>query len=91
MKPELTFRRSLRLIMKRWWLMVLCGVVVALLAFVVAGGRKGHYVSTTVLTLNDITVASNPNGPGLALLPADPKFSTDWVPDDFLNLLGKLT
>ena len=49
MKPELTFRRSLRLIFKRWWLMLLGGVLFAALAFIVAGQKKAHYVATTDL------------------------------------------
>jgi len=38
-KPELTFRRSLRLILQRWWFVLLCGIGVAagvLFAMVVA-------------------------------------------------------
>ena len=41
MKPELTFRRSLRLIFKRWWLLLLGGVLFAALAFLVAGQKEG--------------------------------------------------
>ena len=55
MKPELTFRRSLRLISKRWWLLLLGGVLFAGLAFVVASGKKPHYVATADLAINDVT------------------------------------
>ena len=67
MKPEMTFRRSLRMIAKRWWLLALGGVVFAALAFVVAGQKQPHYVATTTLTLNDQTVGPNEFGPGLQL------------------------
>jgi len=52
-KPELTFRRSLRLISQRWWLLLLGGVLFAALAFFVAGQRKPHYVATADLNIND--------------------------------------
>ena len=54
MKPELTFRRSLRLISKRWWLLLLGGVLFAALAFFVAGQKKAHYVATADLGINDV-------------------------------------
>ena len=55
MKPELTFRRSLRLISKRWWLLLLGGVLFAALAFLVAGQKKPHYVASADLGINDVT------------------------------------
>jgi hypothetical protein len=84
-KPELTFRRSLRLISKRWWLLVVGGVVFAALAFVVAGQKKTHYVATTKLTLADVAVQPNQFGPGLTLAPANPRFPTDWATEDFIT------
>ena len=72
MKPEMTFRRSLRMIAKRWWLLLLGGVVVAALAFVVAGRQHPHYVASTNLTLNDQTLGPNEFGPGLQLNDALP-------------------
>jgi uncharacterized protein involved in exopolysaccharide biosynthesis len=52
-KPDLTFRRSLRLILQRWWLVLLCAAGFAALAFGVTGFQKGHYNGSTVLTVND--------------------------------------
>jgi Mrp family chromosome partitioning ATPase len=82
-KPELTFRRSLRLIGKRWWLLVLGGVVFAGLAYVVAGSKKPHYVVTTVLTLNDIQVTPKYGHPGFDVLASPQKFPDSWVTTDF--------
>lgn len=82
----MTFRRSLRMIGKRWWLLVLGGVVVAALAFAVAGQKEAHYVATTNLTLNDQTVGPDDFGPGLVLTDALPKFADDWTLDDFLSV-----
>ncbi|HET6848679.1 MAG TPA: CpsD/CapB family tyrosine-protein kinase [Gaiellales bacterium] len=82
----MTFRRSLRMIGKRWWLMLLGGVVVAALAFLVAGHKKSHYVASTNLTLNDQTVSPNEFGPGLQLNDALPKFSDDWQLPAFQSL-----
>jgi hypothetical protein len=84
-KPELTFRRSLRLIFNRWWLMLLGGVLFAALAFLVAGQRKAHYVATTDLSINDVTTVPLSNGPGYGLVPNNPKYYGDWSPDDFVN------
>ena len=64
MKPELTFRRSLRLIFQRWWLLLLGGVLFAGLAFVVAGQRKAHYVASADLGINDVTAVPRTDGPG---------------------------
>ena len=83
MKPEMTFRRSLRAIAKRWWLLVLGGVAVAALAFVVAGNKHAHWVATTTLTLNDQTIGPNEFGPGLQLNDALPRFVDDWTLADF--------
>jgi hypothetical protein len=84
-KPELTFRRSLRLISKRWWMMVAGGLVFAVLAFLVASNKNGHYVTSTNLTLYDQTVAPAQTGPGLELTPANPKFTADWTTANFLS------
>ena len=64
MKPELTFRRSLRLIFKRWWLLLLGGVLFAALAFLVAGQKKAHYVASADLGITDVTAV--PLGAALA-------------------------
>src|SRR5436190_14813202 len=81
----MTFRRSLRMIAKRWWLLVLGGVVVAVLAFVVAGQRKPHYVAQTTLTLGDIVVQANPYGQGIVVNSATPRFTSDWTTDSFFS------
>ncbi len=85
MKPELTFRRSLRLIFKRWWLMLLGGVLFAAVAFIVAGQNKPHYVATTDLSISDIYVQSKDSGVGYFVFANNPKFPEDWLPDDFVN------
>ena len=51
MKPDLTFRRSVRLILQRWWLVLLCGAGFAALAFGLTGFQKGHYTATNVLSV----------------------------------------
>jgi capsular polysaccharide biosynthesis protein len=84
-KPELTFRRSLRLILDRWWLMLVGGVLFAALAFVVAGHKKPHYVATTDLSISDIYVQSKDSGVGYFVFANNPKFPEDWLPDDFVN------
>jgi capsular polysaccharide biosynthesis protein len=84
-KPELTFRRSLRLIGKRWWLLVVGGVVFAALAFLVTGSKKSSYVATTILTINDVTVQANPYGQGVVVNSANPKFTTDWTTNSFVS------
>jgi hypothetical protein len=84
-KPELTFRRSVRLIFKRWWLMLLGGVLFAVLAFMVAGQTKSHYVATTDLSISDIYVQSKDSGVGYFVFANNPKFPEDWLPDDFVN------
>jgi hypothetical protein len=84
-KPELTFRRSLRLISKRWWLLLLGGVLFAGLAFVVASGKKPHYVASADLGINDVTAVPRTDGPGYALASNNPKYYGDWSPDDFVN------
>ncbi|HET9614416.1 MAG TPA: hypothetical protein VFP22_06365, partial [Candidatus Limnocylindrales bacterium] len=85
MKPDLTFRRSMRMIAKRWWLLLVGGVVVAAAAFVLVGHKPSHYQTSTILTLNDVTVAPSQFGPGITLAPANPKFSADWQPSGFLS------
>ncbi len=84
MKPDLTFRRSLRLILQRWWLVLLCGIGVAALAFGVTGFQKGHYTATTKLTITDYTVGSDFNGNPIAAL-NNPKFADSWVTQDFVS------
>ena len=85
MKPELTFRRSLRLISKRWWLLLLGGVLFAALAFVVASGKKPHYAATADLNINDVTPISIGFRPGYQVIPNNPKFFDGWSPDDFVS------
>ena len=85
MKPELTFRRSLRLIFKRWWLLLLGGVLFAALAFIVAGQKKPHYVASADLGINDVTAVPLADRPGYALVSNNPKYYGDWSPDDFVN------
>jgi Mrp family chromosome partitioning ATPase len=84
-KPELTFRRSLRLIFKRWWLLLLGGVLFAALAFLVAGQRKPHYAATADLTVNDVTPVSIGFRAGYQVIPNNPKFFDGWSPDDFVS------
>jgi hypothetical protein len=84
-KPELTFRRSVRLISKRWWLLLVGGVLFAALAFLVAGQKKAHYVATADLGINDVTALPRIDGPGYALASNNPKYYGDWSPDDFVN------
>jgi hypothetical protein len=84
-KPELTFRRSVRLIFKRWWLLLLGGVLFAGLAFVVAGQKKPHYVATADLSISDIYVQSKDSGVGYFVFANPPKFPEDWLPEDFVN------
>jgi hypothetical protein len=84
-KPELTFRRSLRLISKRWWLMLLGGVLFAALAFLVVGHKKAHYVASADLGINDVTAVPLGYRPGYGLVSNNPKYYGDWSPDDFVN------
>jgi hypothetical protein len=84
-KPDLTFRRSLRMIAKRWWLLLAGGVIVAALAFFVVERRPTHYHVSTTLTIEDQRVLTNPFGPGLILENSNPKFSADWQPSAFLT------
>jgi hypothetical protein len=84
-KPELTFRRSLRLISNRWWLLLVGGVLFAALAFLVAGQRTAHYVATADLGINDVTAVPLASGPGYGLVSNNPKYYGDWSPDDFVN------
>lgn len=84
MKPDLTFRRSLRLILQRWWLVLLCGLGFAALAFGVTGFQKGHYTASTKLTINDYTVGSDALGTPIPTS-SNPKFGDGWVPQDFTS------
>jgi Mrp family chromosome partitioning ATPase/capsular polysaccharide biosynthesis protein len=83
-KPDLTFRRSVRLILQRWWLVLLCGLGFAALAFGVTGFQKGHYTASTVLTVNDTTVLSDQFTGKLQVVPNNPKFPDGWVTQDFV-------
>jgi capsular polysaccharide biosynthesis protein len=84
-KPDLTFRRSVRLISQRWWLVLLCGLGFAALAFGVTGFQKGHYTATTRLTVNDYTVV-NDQFTGLPVaISNNPKFGDSWVTQDFVS------
>jgi Mrp family chromosome partitioning ATPase/capsular polysaccharide biosynthesis protein len=84
-KPDLTFRRSVRLILQRWWLVLLCGLGFAALAFGVTGFQKGHYTASTRLTISDYTVAPDGQGNPIAVL-NQPKFADSWVTEDFLSI-----
>ena len=84
MKPDLTFRRSMRLILQRWWLVLLCGAGFAALAFGVTGFQKGHYTATTKLTINDYAIAPDGAGNPIAVL-NNPKFGDSWVTQDFVS------
>ncbi len=82
----MTFRRALRTITKRWWLLLAGGVVVAILAFLVAGQKKAHYEATTVLTVNDVTVVPRGDGKaGFQVFADPPKFPDSWVTQDFIS------
>jgi Mrp family chromosome partitioning ATPase len=83
-KPDLTFRRSVRLILQRWWLVLLCGLGFAALAFGVTGFQKGHYTATTILTVNDYTAGPGGSGNPVALLNL-PKFPDSWITQDFVS------
>jgi hypothetical protein len=83
-KPDLTFRRSVRLILQRWWLVLLCGLGFAALAFGVTGFQKGHYTATTKLTINDYSVGSDAAGVPIPTS-SNPKFGDGWVPQDFTS------
>ena len=85
MKPELTFRRSLRLISKRWWLLLVGGVLFAALAFLVVGQKKPHYLASADLGINDVTAVPLAGSPGYGLVSNNPKYYGDWSPDDFVN------
>jgi Mrp family chromosome partitioning ATPase/capsular polysaccharide biosynthesis protein len=83
-KPELTFRRSLRLIFQRWWFVLLCGVGVGALAFGIVGTQKDNYAATTVITINDLKLSTN--GAGLTVLePVERTKATDWIAQDVLS------
>jgi Mrp family chromosome partitioning ATPase/capsular polysaccharide biosynthesis protein len=84
-KPDLTFRRSLRLILQRWWLVLLCAAGFAALAFGVTGFQKGHYTATTKLTINDYTVLIDQFTGLPSAVPNNPKFPDGWVTQDFIS------
>jgi hypothetical protein len=84
-KPDLTFRRSVRLILQRWWLVLLCGAGFAALAFGVTGFQKGHYTATNILTVNDYTIVNDQYTSKLELVQSNPKFADGWVTQDFVN------
>jgi Mrp family chromosome partitioning ATPase len=84
-KPDLTFRRSVRLILQRWWLVLLCGLGFAALAFGVTGFQKGHYTASTTLTITDYAVI-NDQFTGLpSAVQNNPKFGDSWVTQDFVS------
>ena len=85
MKPELTFRRSLRLIAKRWWLLLLGGVIVAAAAFALVSLKKQTWTATTTLTVNDVAVQANPYKQGFLVVTTNPKFASDWLTDSFYD------
>jgi hypothetical protein len=85
-KPDLTFRRSVRLILQRWWLVLLCGLGFAALAFGVTGFQKGHYTATTRLTVNDYAVGTDQFSGNLVSLYQAPKFPDGWVTQDFVDV-----
>jgi capsular polysaccharide biosynthesis protein len=84
-KPELTFRRSLRLIAKRWWLLLLGGVIVAAAAVALLSLKKQTWTATTTLTVNDVAVQANPYKQGLIVVTTNPKFASDWLTDSFYD------
>jgi Mrp family chromosome partitioning ATPase len=83
-KPELTFRRSLRLILQRWWFVLLCGLGVAGLAFGIAGTHKDKYTATTVMTIKDVAISTNNSGVSV-IEPIDRKQASDWNEFDVLS------
>jgi Mrp family chromosome partitioning ATPase len=83
-KPDLTFRRSVRLILQRWWLVVLCGLGFAALAFGVTGFQKGHYTATTKLQINDQALGFDVGGTPIPIS-SNPKFGDGWVSADFIS------
>ena len=85
MKPDLTFRRSVRLILHRWWLVLLCGAGFAALAFGLTGFQKGHYTATNVLSVSDYAVVNDQYTSKLELVSSNPKFADGWVTQDFVN------
>ncbi|MDX6549291.1 MAG: tyrosine-protein kinase [Gaiellales bacterium] len=85
MKPDLTFRRSVRLILQRWWLVLLCGLGFAALAFGVTGFQKGHYTATTKLTITDYTVITDQFTGLPSAVQNNPKFGDSWVTQDFVS------
>jgi len=90
-KPELTFRRSLRLIAKRWWLLLLCGVLLAAAAFAIVGMKETQYALYTDLSIKDYSLSPKTGTPGFLLQPANPNFPDQWVPDDFVNSQAAIT
>ena len=84
-KPELTFRRSLRLIAKRWWLLLLGGVIVAAAAGALVLTKKQGWTATTTLTINDVAVQPNPFQQGIEVVSTNPKFASDWLTDSFYD------
>jgi Mrp family chromosome partitioning ATPase/capsular polysaccharide biosynthesis protein len=83
-KPELTFRRSLRLIFQRWWFVLLCGVGVAALAFGIVGTQKDKYDATTVVTINDLKLSTNNSGLTV-LQPVERRSASEWIQQDVLS------
>jgi capsular polysaccharide biosynthesis protein len=75
----------MRLILQRWWLVLLCAVGFAALAFGVTGFQKGHYTATTRLTVNDLTILNDQYTGLPQAIASNPKFGDSWVTQDFVN------
>ena len=85
MKPDLTFRRSVRMIAKRWWLLVLGGLIVAAAAFIFVERRTQQYTLTTTLTLNDVSTVPKSGKPGFDVFYNPQKFPDAWVTNDIIT------
>ena len=72
----------MRLILQRWWLVLLCGLGFAALAFGVTGFQKGHYTATTRLTVNDYTVGTGRLRQPVSVVPI-PSSADAWVTAGF--------
>jgi Mrp family chromosome partitioning ATPase/capsular polysaccharide biosynthesis protein len=90
-KPDLTFQRSLRLIRKRWWLLVICGVLVGGAAFYIVHSKKPHFVVVATLTINDYTPALQTDGPGYQMLSTNPNFPDQWASGDIVTSEAAIT
>jgi Mrp family chromosome partitioning ATPase len=84
-KPDLTFRRSLRMIAKRWWLLAICGLLVGGAAFFVVHSKKAKYQAAVNITVKDFAVSPKLGTPSYVIVPANPNFPDQWVPSDFIT------